>query len=238
MARFFLPPEHWQTGALLGDEAHHLSQVLRIQTGAVITLFDGEGKSAQAEVLAVAKRRIDLKMQASEFEQPELPRLTLAQAIPKGKNMDWIVQKAVELGVTDIQPLLTDHTIVKPADLKAEKWQRVAIEACKQCGQNFLPRIHSPLTLTAWIQSLHDKPISTRIIASLASGSRPLREVLREQPASHITLLIGPEGDFSLRETKLALTENFHPASLGLRVLRVETATLFAISAVRYECMK
>lgn len=236
MARFHLPPDSWQENpALTGDEARHLSQVLRIKPGDSIIVFDGHGRRAAAEVLGVSRDRIPLKLGGILPTRSPLPAITLAQAIPKGKNMDLIVQKSVELGIAAIQPLVTRHTVVQPGDGKSEKWRRNALEACKQCGQDTLPAIAEPLPFDRWIATQADAP-GLKLIASLAAGARPLRAILREHPSTtRATLLVGPEGDFSAGETSAALAAGFLPVSLGSIVLRVETATLFCLSALRYE---
>jgi 16S rRNA (uracil1498-N3)-methyltransferase len=243
MSRFLLPPAAWagcgQQAALTGDEARHLGQVLRIQPGASVTVFDGQGRRAQAKVLEVTRARVLVVLGEAVTGGPVLPAVTLAQAIPKGKTMDLIVQKAVELGVAGIQPLVTRHTIVQPGDGKSEKWRRVALEACKQCGQDQLPGIAEPLTFERWLTSRSGSggaAAGLQLIASLAPGARPLREVLRAHPdTTAATLLIGPEGDFSPDETVAAVAAGFVPVSLGTIILRVETATLFCLSALRYE---
>ncbi len=235
VARFYLTPESWQNSVLSGDEARHLAQVLRIKPGEVITVFDGCGRRAMAEVLTVSRDAASLRIQEPLVTRAPRPAITLAQSIPKGKNMDLIVQKAVELGVAAIQPLVTRNTIVQPGDGKSEKWRRNALEACKQCGQDTLPSIAEPMTFERWISNFSASP-DLKIIASLAHGSRPMREVMRAHPGSiAATLLIGPEGDFTPEETAAALDAGFLPISLGDIVLRVETAALFCISALRYE---
>jgi 16S rRNA (uracil1498-N3)-methyltransferase len=236
MPRFYLPPDCWrESAALTGVEARHLSQVLRMKPGEQVAVFDGLGRRADAEILSVSRDRVPLKLGEISPTRTPLPAITLAQAIPKGKNMDLIVQKSVELGVAAIQPLVTRYTVVQPGDGKSEKWRRNALEACKQCGQDTLPRIAEPLTFDRWISTQAEVP-GLKLIASLAAGALPLREILREHPAtSAVTLLIGPEGDFSPEETTAALASGFLPVSLGSIVLRVETATLFCISALRYE---
>jgi 16S rRNA (uracil1498-N3)-methyltransferase len=236
MPRFLLPPDAWTDHPeLTGDEARHLAQVLRIRRGDRITVFDGYGHSAMAEVIAVERDHVPLRLLESKNAPPIRPHITLAQAIAKGKHMEWIVQKAVELGVASIQPLVTDRTIVHPGDGKTDKWQRIALEACKQCGQDHLPAIAEPTGFHEWITTIStDRP--ARIIASLAPGARPLREILRDhRETAEITLLVGPEGDFAPNETQAALDAGFLPATLGSIVLRVETAALFCLSAVRYE---
>ena len=235
MPRFHLPPEDWQAAALTGDEARHLSQVLRGKVGDVITVFDGNGRRASAKVLEVSRDRVSLEIFEVVSPAPAQPRITLAQAIPKGKTMDLIVQKAVELGVAGIEPLVTRHTIVQPGDGKSEKWTRVALEACKQCGQDTLPEISPAVAFDTWIANA-GKISGLKLIASLALGAQPMREVLRAHPATtEATILVGPEGDFSPEETNAALVAGFIPVSLGNIVLRVETASLFCISALRYE---
>lgn len=238
MPRSYLQPNAWtETPFLEGDEAKHLAQVLRIVAGDTITVFDGLGNFAEARVLSVSKQRIDLMLELAESKPTPLPEITLAQAIPKGKNMDWIVQKAVELGVSEIQPLITRNTIVSPGDDKAEKWRRTALEACKQCAQFTIPAIADPMTFDSWIQS-HD-PSELKIIASLAENPKNFRETLAAHPEiQSITLLIGPEGDFTPQETATALAAGFIPVSLGDLILRVETATLFSLSAVRFHYLQ
>lgn len=234
MPRAYLPSSAWtETPFLEGDEARHLSQVLRIQPGAVVTVFDGLGNHAQARVLSVSKQRVDLMLELAESAPTSLPDITLVQAIPKGKNMDWIVQKAVELGVSRIQPLVTRHTIVSPGGDKAEKWRRTALEACKQCGQFTIPIIEEPLPFAEWLANRPSADL--KIIASLADNPRNFRETLRLLPdLESITLAIGPEGDFSSEEMTAALTAGFIPVTLGDLVLRVETATMFCLSAIRF----
>jgi 16S rRNA (uracil1498-N3)-methyltransferase len=235
MARFHLPPDAWQRALLEGDEARHLSQVLRIKPGESITVFDGLGRRATAEVLTVSRDQVSLRLGDSHSPPVPLPEITLAQAIPKGKNMDLIVQKAVELGIARIQPLVTRNTVVQPGDGKSEKWRRNAMEACKQCGQDSLPEIAEPLPFDRWIHIFGTQP-GLRIIASLAPGALPLRETLHQHPGTTAaTLLVGPEGDFTPAEVEAAIAAGFLPVTLGSIVLRVETATLFCLSALRYE---
>jgi 16S rRNA (uracil1498-N3)-methyltransferase len=237
--RFYLPPSDWQAAALTGDEARHISQVLRVKPGETITVFDGCGRRAAAEVLTVSRDHVSLQIGDSLTPPPPMPAITLAQAIPKGKNMDLIVQKAVELGVAAIQPLVTKNTVVQPGEGKSDKWRRNALEACKQCGQDTLPHIADPLPFERWLASSAGVPPAAghlRLIASLAPGAKPLREILCAHPGTaEATLLVGPEGDFTPEETTAALDAGFIPVSLGEIVLRVETATLFCLSALRYE---
>ena len=234
MPRFFLPVADWSSAALTGDEAKHFAQVLRGRAGDTITVFDGMGRRAEAEVLSASKNEVRLKLHEASVPAPPLPTITLAQAIPKGKTMDLIVQKAVELGVARIQPLVTRNTVVQPGEGKSDKWRRTALEACKQCGQDTLPDIADAVPFDDWLAG-HESA-GLKIIASLAPGARPVRDVLRDHPGTRdATLLIGPEGDFAAAETEAARTAGFVPVTLGDIVLRVETAALFCVSALRYE---
>jgi len=237
--RFFLPPHAWSTDpALIGEEAKHCALVLRSSPGDIVEVFDGTGRCTRAKLLSVTKSRVALGLEVCpSVPQVLAPQITLFQAIPKGKTMDLIVQKAVELGVAIIQPVLTRHTVVRlepeEAQRKAEKWQRVALEACKQCGQNTLPEVRLPLPLHEALATA--SPASIRVLASLAPGARPLRDLLRGESPQSVDVLVGPEGDFSAEETAAALAAGFLAATLGSIVLRAETAAFFALGALRYE---
>jgi 16S rRNA (uracil1498-N3)-methyltransferase len=154
--------------------------------------------------------------------------------------MDLVVQKAVELGVSSIQPLITRHTVVQvdgdDAPRKSAKWQRVALEACKQCGQDLLPEVLPVRDFDGW---LPEATGDLMVMASLFPGTRPLRDILRGAgEVRRVILLVGPEGDFSAAEGAAAAEQGFLPASLGSIVLRAETAAFFGISAIRYEFMQ
>lgn len=236
MPRFFLPPDAWKPPFVLtGEEARHAAQVMRVSVGDGLTVFDGRGRLAAARVRSVARERVELDLEpgSERGEDPPRPLIRLALGVPKGKTMDLVVQKAVELGVAEIQPLVTRHTVVQPGEGKAAKWRRVALEACKQCGQDHLPEIAEPATPEAWLAGRARGGVE--LIASLAAGALPLREVLETAATPETaTILIGPEGDFSEAETRQALAAGFIPVSLGATVLRVETAALFALSVLRY----
>jgi 16S rRNA (uracil1498-N3)-methyltransferase len=246
MPRFYIPPESWNTASLeLGEEeAHHALHVLRMKAGDRAVVFNGQGSQATAEITATGKRTVSLKALEVVDAAPQRCRITLGQAIPKGKNMDLVVQKATELGAAAVAPLLTEHTIVQcdahEAVRKQEKWQAVAVEACKQCGQNWLPRVHTPQSIASLLQT----PFDLKLIASLAPGSRHpkavLAEALKERggtPPGNVLILIGPEGDFTPDETALALQAGCHPITLGPIVLRTETAALYCLSLLGYELL-
>jgi 16S rRNA (uracil1498-N3)-methyltransferase len=237
MPRFFLEPDAWTAEPVLGaDEARHFTRVLRGRAGDAITVFDGCGRRAEAVVTQATRGLVCLRLGDVRRSPRPLPELCLGQAIPKGKTMDLIVQKAVELGAARIEPLLTRHTVVQPGEGKGDKWQRVALEACKQCGQDHLPRVAPVTNLAEWLRRGSEAP-GPRLLASLAAGARPLRQLARAWPETppSVTVLVGPEGDFAPEETAAAVAAGFEPVSLGPVVLRVETAALFCLSALRYE---
>jgi len=159
--------------------------------------------------------------------------------VPKGKNMDLIVQKAVELGAARIAPLLSDRTVVQlegnDTDRKRSKWQAVALEACKQCGQNHLPEVSEPLTVRAFLEREEKKGLL--LIASLQPDARPIKTVLAEHGAapSAATILVGPEGDFTPAEIALAKSHGCLPVTLGPIILRTETAAIYCLSVLAHE---
>lgn len=233
MPRFFLEPDAWgENAALTGDEAMHCARVMRVKPGEEIEVFDGAGRSATAEAISVSRDQVELALGEAEFRPQPKVRLVLVQAVIKGKAMDWLIQKAVELGASAIQPLITEHCVVKLKEAKAGKWRRAALEACKQCGQPFLPEIAEPVTLASFLES---KPEGLRLVASLSNPRRPLREVVEEQAEPPvIQYVVGPEGDFSPRELADLTAADFQPVDLGPQTLRSETAALFGLSALRY----
>ena len=260
MRRFFLP--HFQQPELRADEAHHAIHVLRLKVGDTLTLFDGRGHEAQCRIVETTRDAVRLAILQQSTTPPLLCRITLAQAIPK-KNMDLIVQKATELGVAAIVPLVSERTIKRPTGSsrsergKLDRWREIALEGCKQCGNNWLPEIHAPQKAVEFIGNLssapHPNPLSVhgerescewrfdlKLVASLQQDSRPLKAVLadsqiRRLPVSSVLILIGPEGDFTPAEIAAAKSAGCLPLSLGPLVLRAETAALYALSILHHE---
>ncbi|HEY3900943.1 MAG TPA: 16S rRNA (uracil(1498)-N(3))-methyltransferase [Chthoniobacter sp.] len=242
MARFYVPPHAWNPDklALEPAEAHHALDVLRMKAGDRATLFNGQGAEATVEFASVDKGRIALKKISVSKCPPLACRITLGQAIPKGKNMDLIVEKATELGAAGIAPLLSERTIVRcdesEALSKRDKWQRVAIEAAKQCGQNWLPTVAKPKTPKELFQS--GEKFDLMLIASLQSDSRHLKQVLAEagpKPPASVLILVGPEGDFTPAEVNLAKNAGCRPITLGPIILRSETAAIYCLSVLSHE---
>jgi 16S rRNA (uracil1498-N3)-methyltransferase len=247
MHRFYISPENWNPDALSlsGPESHHARDVLRMKRGDRAVLFNGRGREITAEIVDLAGDEVRLR-RLQETETPPLRcRVTLGQAIPKGKNMDLIVQKAVEIGAAEIAPLISARTIVdlgpKEAEQKKKKWQQIAIEAAKQCGQNWLPQVHAPRKLKDFFS--HAGSFDLRLIGSLQPDAIHLKKILadyadqnRDRPRD-VLMLVGPEGDFTPAELGLAKTNGCLPITLGPIILRVETAAIYCLSVLSYELM-
>ncbi len=245
MHRFFLAPDDLlqDTPTLAGDEAHHCLHVLRHSVGDKIVVFDGRGHEATATIESVDKSTANLRIIHRGKSTPLNCRITLGQAVPKGKNMDLIIQKAVELGAAEIVPLLSERTIVQldAADLpgKQSKWQTVALEACKQCGQNWLPQVSTPVSTRTYFEKA--KPSGLILIASLQADSQPIKTVLREyheqngSAPTDLTIYVGPEGDFTPAELGLAKSNGARPVTLGPIILRTETAAIYCLSVLGHE---
>ncbi len=247
MHRFYIAPERWQPDSprLAGSEAHHCRNVLRLELGDKVVLFDGRGRELTAEIISTDAGQVLLRKLHEAHTPPLRCRFTLGQAIPKGKNMDLIVQKAVEIGAAEIVPILSDRTVVRldeeSAAAKQSKWQTVAIEAAKQCGQNWLPQIQAPQSLAGFFQP--PRRFDLQLIGSLQSDAVHLKKILTEYRAEHgdrpasVLMLVGPEGDFTPAELSLARSHGCRPITLGPIVLRVETASIYCLSVLSYELL-
>jgi 16S rRNA (uracil1498-N3)-methyltransferase len=261
MHRSYIPPEHWNPDALVltGSEAHHARDVLRMKRGEKLVLFNGRGREITAEIIDLSDDEIRLRKLHEADALPLRCRIVLGQAIPKGKNMELIVQKAVEIGATAIAPIISDRTVVQvdseSAAQKQAKWQQIAIEAAKQCGQNWLPRVHVPKKLPEFfeaaiglqsVQTSNSDAATTfdlRLIGSLQPDAQHLKKILTDYLSEHphrprnVLMLIGPEGDFTPAELALARRHGCRPITLGPIILRVETAAIYCLSILSYELL-
>ena len=212
--------------------AHYLGKVLRMQPGRELVLFNGQGGEFQAQIADMGKKQVTLAIGEFSAADRESPlQLELAIGVSRGERMDWVLQKATELGVTRITPLLTERTEVKLAgerqDKKVQHWQHILISACEQCQRNILPLLSEPRDLDEWLAQVdaqHKFVLHHRDSSGLPDDTT----------VASVALLIGPEGGLSDHEIERARVKGFTPLTLGPRVLRTETAPIAAISLVQY----
>ena len=228
-----------QTLVLTDTAARHV-QVLRHQPGDTLTLFDGGthiGGEFEATVVRMGRSDVEVQVNShSPVEREAAQAVHLAVGMPANERMDWLVEKATELGVASIQPLMTERTVLRLSGERAIKkqahWQSIAVAACEQCGRNRVPHIHPVFSLDNWLKSLAQSNATPqhRFVLSLQPGSGEWRQGLAV--AGEVTFLSGPEGGLSAAEELSARSAGFAPASLGPRILRAETAALAALSAI------
>ena len=222
--RFFNPD--LTSGKLSPEEAHHAVDVLRLRSGDSAAIFDGKGSEARVRLTQVSAEEVSYQT-LSTSRTPPLPcRIRFGQALIKPAGMDLLIQKLTELGVTEIWPIASERSVPKPSGEKriSTRWDSIALSACKQSGQNWLPKIHEAAPLDHFLASPDPAPLPT-LLASARQNGKPLA----------LDLLIGPEGDFTPSELGRARSAGFQPASLGPLVLRSETASLFLASVLHYE---
>lgn len=206
--------------------------VLRLQTGDTVTLFNGEGGEALAHITSIEKKTACLIVKAHVPREVDPPfQVTLAQAIAGGDKMDWLIEKAVELGVHAIQPLLTEKSVVRLQGERAEKrrqhWQALVIAACEQCGRNRIPQIAPIRSYIEWVQQDFAECDGKKLLLSPRATQSLTTLALR---ATRLTILIGPEGGLSEKEEALALQAGFQDITLGPRILRCETAGMATLA--------
>ena len=246
MPRFYCPTA-LNPGELLdlpASAARHV-QVLRLQPGDTITLFNGgpglAGIGGEFDATIAQMGRSDVRVQIGlhrPVEREAARPVQLAVGMPANERMDWLVEKATELGVASIQPLMTERSVLRLSGERAAKkvahWQSIAIAACEQCGGNRVPKIHEIMSFAAWTKAQPPAAAGQALLLSLRPGTTGLREAISTQGSDvgALTFLSGPEGGLSPAEEEIALAVGYAPVTLGARVLRAETAALCALAAL------
>ncbi len=234
LPRFYLPAAEWSGAALTlsGDEAQHCSRVMRKQPGDQIEIFDGAGRVAVCEITHVSKSEVQAKITSETRLESFKTSIHLLPALIKAEPFEWLLEKAVELGATSIQPVITERTVIHldaaQTEKKLAKWRRHMIEAAKQCHTPFLPELKTPIAFAASLGTSAE----LRLIPALSEHSRTLKLIT---PASSVAVLIGPEGDFTSEEEQQAQQAGFMPITLGPLVLRAETAAIATLAILGHE---
>lgn len=240
MHRCYIEKESWSGNCIIpsADEEHHLLHVLRARDGESVRVFNGAGREAVALVRAAPGEPVRLEVQDALAVPERGMDIVLVQAVLKGSRMDLLIEKATELGVSRIIPVMTQRVIPRldaaQGRQKKERWERIAVSAAKQCGTRWLPVIEAPCPLEEAMRdvSAGGGPV---LLGALEGNTRPLSAVidqLRDSPPSSVAVVIGPEGDLAPEETRRLLEAGAVPVSLGSLTLRAETAAIFAVSAL------
>ena len=238
MHRFFIPQLYNEEMTITGVDAKHIGKVLRMQPGDKLQIVSDDGVSALAEVAAITESTVTVHCleKLAESHEPAV-KITLAQGLAKGEKMDFIIQKAVELGAYSIVPVAMEHSVVRldgaKADKKVERWQKIAEAAAKQSKRDIIPQVQEVQSVK---EMLANNDCKTKIIAYECEDRMSLKTALREAgQMEDLLLIIGPEGGISEAELAKAREAGAVPVSLGRRILRAETAGLVAMSAIFYE---
>jgi 16S rRNA (uracil1498-N3)-methyltransferase len=213
--------------------SHHLARVMRVQVGDDVTIFNGEGGEYLGTIVRIDKKTVAVQLNEFLSRGAESPlKLTLAQGISRGEKMDYTIQKAVELGVSRIVPLLTERCNVKLDEERRQKrlqhWQSIVVSACEQSGRNTIPELVAPQQLTSWLPSVQ----AEQCFVLAPTADKTLKQFSLQKNA-HVVLLIGPEGGLSPQEISAAAKHHFSPLVLGPRILRTETAAIAALTALQ-----
>ncbi|MDP6904598.1 MAG: RsmE family RNA methyltransferase [Verrucomicrobiota bacterium] len=243
MHRFYLPPKKITEGdfSLCEREGHHAANVLRVRAGERVAVLDGEGTEYMCDVASVEKNDVRLTMRQQNKAAPLPYRITLLQAMTKGKSMDFIIQKATELCVHRIVPLAAGRSVVQVENVESrlEKWNSISIDSIKQCGSPWLPVIEKPVAPRDFLA--RNERFDLPMAASLQSHTQHPREYVDGFLSDHgqlpktLAVWVGPEGDFTPAEINDILTAGVHPITLGQVILRSETAAIYTVSALNYE---
>ncbi len=232
--RFYCCPIRSGSVELDAGQAHHAAGVLRLEPGDPVELFDGAGTVADGEIRSLSRRSaiIEICGAVRRLERPR-PTVRLAFAVPKGKRLDWLLEKATELGAACLQPVVFGRSVAAPAEPgsgKWDRWQGHCIAAAKQSGLNFLPELPAGLELEAFLATRPEDSIG--ILGQVGLATDPLAEVLPQSLPGQLDRLIGPDGGLTQGESTVATRAGFRPARIGRTVLRVETAAVAMLAGV------
>lgn len=238
MRRFFLTQPLAAEMEITGTDAHHIGRVLRMKPGECLSLSDPQGQTGVARILRITPEKVMLALEEQAIRQTEPPvRLWLAQGLPKADKLEFIIQKAVELGAAGIIPVQTDNAVVRydaqKSHVKTQRWQKIAAEAAKQCGRQYIPAVTPIHSLTQVLDKLDSKTLY--IMPYENESAQTLEKILKENQKQDIVLLIGPEGGFTPDEAALCRSRGVHTVTLGPRILRTETAALAALAIIMYQ---
>ncbi len=239
MSRFYVSPGSVLKDKVVirGKEAHHARDVMRLKAGDKIVVFDGTGKEYAGVIERAGKEELVARIDKVTERPADNCRITLVQAVPKLNKMDLIVEKATELGVFKVMPVITDRTMVKPgigeANPKLERWKKLAVVAAKQCGRATVPEISEVTKFKDSLDAISGNELS--LIPCLCGGTIALRSVIKDKKPKSVAVFIGPEGDFTPDEVAAAKSKGAIPVLLGPEVLRSDTAAVSVLSIINYE---
>ncbi len=239
MPRFYIEPASAKDGVVLlsKKESHHAFSVLRLKNGDNVELFDGRGNTFLGVIAGFEDERLSVKLGEKRLGSSSSPvQITLAVSVIKPERMELLIQKACELGVFSIAPLISDRCVVKLSrerwESKIKRWQKIALETCKQCGQSTIPQIQAVQDYKAFVAKVDS--FDKILIPTLAVLGGILYSELRESKPGTLLAFIGPEGDFTQDEVALAVSHGAKPVSLGSLVLRSETAAIYLLSSINF----
>ena len=235
MPRFFVEGIGGDVLRISGEDARHIAFSLRCRPGELLTVCDGRGMDCLCRIVSLDRAEVLLEAVSREASKGEPPvRITLYQAMPKGDKLELIVQKAVELGAAEIVPVITSRCVSRPdgksMEKKRDRLQKIALEAAKQSGRGIIPAVRP---MAGWRQALEELSQEELPILFYEEGREPLGPLLRSRP-DRIGIMIGSEGGFSPEEAREAAARGIHLCTMGPRILRCETAPLYALSAITY----
>ena len=235
MARFFVTKDNIASGfiTVTGDELIHISRVLRMKQGDTLTLCDGDKNDYECIISSISKSEAVCEIKAYAQNPCEQDfSVTLFQSVPKGEKTDYIIQKTVELGITEIRPFFSARTVAKSLG-KVQRWNKIALEAAKQCGRGIVPKVYEPVSFS---EALAGDDAELKIFAYEEERDTSLKTVLRENTdCKKISVYVGPEGGFEAYEACDAQKAGCRTVTLGKRILRAETAPVVLVSNIMYE---